>query len=398
MSIKAQRLKNLIDTVISEFRMRHKNLLKRFKQQRKITNRHLASIENCEHRSEHSLHTPAKFILFLKKTCVPKMKDTYLTQCILLSPTEYLNRENVFKLLGEVHIKETGTRQLKYDVSTPTLRRSITVTGVSNVDHISCVTSDRVWISDWYNNLILTNTDGDKLHHLTDVLGFYTGIHTVNSTGELIYTDKEFNINKLTKDMKTMSTLIKKTNQWKAHCVHCSPINGDLLVGMYNIDKETCKVNRYNNTGQHMQTIQYNSKGQELYKYPVYITENLNGDVIVSDSFHAVVVTDRKGRHRFSIKESSLEAGLMPSGICTDTLSHILVGDYKTYSVLMINKDGHILPPILRVYQLMDRPRCLSYDHKTHLLWVGLSDNKVRAYRYLERQNYPSCNSICLLD
>ncbi|XP_062591607.1 uncharacterized protein LOC134253114 [Saccostrea cucullata] len=349
-------------------------------------NRHIGRIEYYEDKYEQLVHTSVKFnISFLKKFCVSEIKETpNLSRQAPLFLAQQLNIRDVIKLLGKIHIIETGKRQLRFEMTTPMLRKSITVKGVSNVDHISCVPSDRVWISDWYNNLILTNTEGDKLHHLTNVLGSYTGIHTVNRVGELIYTDKEFNINASTKYIRTMVTLIKKTEPWKSQCVYCSPVNGDLLVGMYNSDTEKCKVNRYNDAGQHIQTIQYNEEGQELYRYPVFITENRNGDIVVSDSFHAVVVTDCMGRHRFSIQESSL----MPSGICTDAMSHILVGDLKTFSVQMIDKDGHILPPILKVYQLMDRPRCLSYDHKSHLLWVGLSDNKVCAYRYLERQNY----------
>ncbi|XP_062594013.1 uncharacterized protein LOC134255498 [Saccostrea cucullata] len=390
LNTEGQRLKNLIDTVVCEYRLKHYGFLGSFKQQQIIMNRHISRIEDYEDKHEQLVHTSVTFnILFLKKLCAFKIKGTpNLSQHSPLFLAEQLNIRNVIKLPGKIHIIETGKRQLRFEMTTPMLRKSITVEGVSNVDHISCVASDRVWISDWYNNLILTSTEGEKLHHLTNVLGSYTGIHTVNRSGELIYTDKEFNINTFTKDMKTMVTLIKKTEPWKSQCVYCSPINGDLLVGMYNSGTEKCKVNRYNNAGQHIQTIQYNMEGQELYRYPVFITENRNGDIVVSDSFHAVVVTDCMGRHRFSIKESSFNSGFMPSGICTDALSHILVCDYKSYSVLMINEDGIILPPILTVFQLNDRPQCLSYDHKSHLLWVGLLHHKVCAYRYFERQNY----------
>lgn len=56
-------------------------------------------------------------------------------------------------------------------------------------------------------------------------------------------------------------------------------------------------VTRYNKTGDEIQTIQYDYRGQEMYLHPLYITENNNGDVVVSDNKEAVVVTDRSEKH-----------------------------------------------------------------------------------------------------
>lgn len=49
------------------------------------------------------------------------------------------------------------------------LLRSLTVEGVGGCGHISCVTSDRVWVSDDKNNIVLTNIKGDPLHHREDL-------------------------------------------------------------------------------------------------------------------------------------------------------------------------------------------------------------------------------------
>jgi hypothetical protein len=54
------------------------------------------------------------------------------------------------------------------------------------------------------------------------------------------------------------------------------------------------KVTRYNNTGKELQNIQRDNKGQELYRNPQYITENINRDVCVSDyGKEAVVVVNK---------------------------------------------------------------------------------------------------------
>ncbi|XP_061195226.1 uncharacterized protein LOC133203464 [Saccostrea echinata] len=266
------------------------------------------------------------------------------------------------------------------------LQKSVTVTGVRCGYHITRVSSDRVWISD-YNNLILTNTAGDKLHHLTGIDRGY-GVHTVTRDGDLIYIDSHSNINKLSTDHRVKSTLIKYTAPWVPQCVYSSPSTGDLLVGMYRYDTDTAKVNRYNNTGEHIQTIQYdNNTGQGLYSYPYYITENRNGDVIVSD-WRRVVVTDGVGRHRFSYTGPPSGSGLAPRGICTDALSHILVFDLNTHSVQILDCDGRFLSQIETRQHGIDRPWGLSYDNNSNCVWVGsVNNNTVNIYRLIHEDS-----------
>nr|XP_034309356.1 uncharacterized protein LOC117683693 [Crassostrea gigas] len=157
---------------------------------------------------------------------------------------------------------------------------------------------------------------------------------------------------------------------------------------MYYIYTETCKVTRYNQSGQLTQTIQHDNTGRGLYSEPNYITENNNGDVVVSDYWPgAVVVTERGGKHRFSYTGPPSGSGLEPYGICTDALSHILVCDGETNTVQMLNKDGQFLSHLLTESQEIGEPLGLWYDVNTHRLWIGsLDNNKVCVYRYITRQ------------
>nr|XP_034308471.1 uncharacterized protein LOC117683416 [Crassostrea gigas] len=276
------------------------------------------------------------------------------------------------------------------------LHQSLTVKGVDLCLHISCVTSDRVWVSDG-DNLMLTDTTGVPLHPVEDSCSdLYGGSHTVNSGSELIYIDSNYNIKKLSKDMKTTTTFIERTDYtWEPQCVYWSPSTGDLLVGMRygNENTDTGKVTRYNQSGQLTQTIQHDITGRGLYRYPHYITENNNWDIAVSDfedyyETGAVVVTERGGRHRFSYTGHPSGSGLEPNGICTDALSHILVCDGTTRTVQMLDKDGQFLSHLLTESQEMREPRGLSYDVNTHRLWVGSgNNNKVCVYRYITRQD-----------
>ncbi|XP_052692735.1 uncharacterized protein LOC128171010 isoform X3 [Crassostrea angulata] len=284
---------------------------------------------------------------------------------------------------------QQGNQCLLKLMSPPELLPSLTVTGVDRCDHISCVTSDRVWVSDNRNNLMLTDTTGVPLHRVEDSWSGLYGSHTVNSESELIYINRNYNINKLSKDMKTTTTFIERTDSTgRPQSVYWSPSTGDLLVGMYNYRTKTGKVTRYNQSGQLIQTIQNDNTGMGLYSEPHYITENNNGDVVVSDLYSAVVVTERGGRHRFSYTGHPSGSGLLPSGICTDALSHILVCDDRTKTVQMLDMDGQFLSHLLISPSGIFRPCSLSYDVNTHRLWVGSWYNKtVVIYRYITRQD-----------
>ncbi|XP_065929521.1 uncharacterized protein [Magallana gigas] len=436
MLTKAQTLEHLIDyiqkdfmcNVFCDFDFKHRCL----KQKKEMTI-HIVSLQRYVYIYEQRrVIRPLQFLSSIK-TALPQIHPTLHTS--QLSMTESLNKEDVMESLSAIQITERGNRRVGNQcllklTSAPEFHQSLTVTGVDRCYHISCVTSDLVWVSD-EDNLILTDTIGVPLHRVEDSCSD-GGIHTVNSESELIYIDMYDNINKLSKDMKTTTTFIERTDStWRPWCVYWSPSTGDLLVGMCYRHKWTGKVTRYNQSGQLTQTIQHDNTGRGLYRQPNYITENNNGDVVVSDYIYpsgAVMVTERGGRHRFSYtgppsgsrldprggrhrfsytgppSGSRLDpyggrhrfsytgrpsgSGLNPRGICTDALSHILVWDDITKTVQMLDKDGQFLSHLLTESQEMGEPWDLSYDVNTHRLWVGSGDNnKLCVYRYITRQD-----------
>ena len=81
-------------------------------------------------------------------------------------------------------------------------------------------------------------------------------------------------------------------------CVYCSLWSGDLLVGVYKYKYK--HTHSGNTTGRHTQIIPPNTENC-LYRHLLFITNNNNGDILVYDSIHrVVVVTSGEGRHRFS--------------------------------------------------------------------------------------------------
>lgn len=154
-----------------------------------------------------------------------------------------------------------------------------------------------------------------------------------------MYTDKKMRvIKKITLENK-LTKFIEKVD-WTPLSICCSRFNGDILMG--NKTKTEGKVTRYNDTGAEIQSIQRDNQEQEIYKYPHYITENVNGDICTSDyGKKAVVVVDKSGQQRFSYKGQ--ESKFDPYGICTDILGHILVCDFGSNSVHLLDQNGQFV-------------------------------------------------------
>jgi hypothetical protein len=244
----------------------------RIQQQKTKMNRDLSHIQNYEDRYEQSANLAVQFLVFTKTSHAPQIKD---------------NPSQLLSVITGIRMSK-GKRQVGIDgcvklMSTPIQHASVSVREVSGVRHISRVTSDRVWACDYNNNLFLTDTTGVTIQRVPGMAPWYTGVHTINSCGELIYIDRKFNINKLSTRNRTVTTLLNKPSPWEPHCVYFSPTTKQLMVGMFHTSTRTGKVTLYSDRLQLILTIQHNKNGHTLYRTPRYITENRNSDIIVSD-------------------------------------------------------------------------------------------------------------------
>ena len=364
--MRGQGLKDLIDSVLAG------DLVDRCIIQKTRISRYVTKLERFENRYLKYLDKPVKFLRFLKQKHSPQKYDKKI-----------LNM--VFNLMKGMQIRRTKHRRVGNEILvrplfSPVLQICLSVTGIDACRHISCVTPDQVWVSD-DNKLVLTDTTtGDNLYTVKDSWHSDSGggVHTVNNDFELIYINKNKEINKLSKDMKKTITFIRNTDsKWSILSLYFSSSTGDLLVGMFTVG-EVSKINVYSHTGCLTRTM------SQEYSWPRYITKNNNGDVVVSDSkLRAVIVTSGQGCHRFSYKGSGFQ--LWPRGICTDAMSHILVCDEYTKTVQMIGEDGEFLSYLL-TYRSPGRsglgPNCLSYDVNNHILFVGQwGTNKMFIYK-----------------
>lgn len=260
MLTKAQRLKNQINKHLHHIVAKHRCL-----KQKIIINRQLVILQRYEHKYEQSSIFPIQFLLSIKTTRFHKIHLTiHISQ---LSVTELPNRKTVMESLTGIQITEKGNRHIKNEcmlklMPGPELHQSIAASSFITCYHIPRATS------------ALMNTKGVFLstqcpfqYRLRELYEEgYGGSHTVNNKNEIFYIDCYYNISKLSKDMKTITSFIKTTGSLlEPRCLYWSTSSRDLLVVMIDLylgdNYNTVYVTRYNQTGQPIQTIQ-----QQHYK------------------------------------------------------------------------------------------------------------------------------------
>lgn len=296
-------------------------------------------------------------------TTLRQSKDMYEQPKIPLPTPDKLPKLKEVESLLETEAS-SSQQCIDTEIHTTSKKRSI-----FDIFHISCKRSDRLWVSG-VDGILETDETGNTLKKL-DVKDVFRGNHTVTNKGELLFL-KENCVYKFT---FSGDLLILYTHFESACCIHSSRIDGDVLVG------SSYSVTRYRETGDILQKLQLYKKGDANKIMPIYITENINRDIIVSSwSTSKVVAVDETGQHRFTYKLRSFE--FRPMGICTDVLGQIIVCNNKTPepNVHLLDVDGNFLLYLL-TSTIGFRSRALCVDDK-HNLYVGVND-RVDVYSYL---------------
>uniref|UniRef100_K1QIE4 Tripartite motif-containing protein 2 n=1 Tax=Magallana gigas TaxID=29159 RepID=K1QIE4_MAGGI len=411
MKAEAESLKNLVDTVTSDKieqtnKIEH-SILETLNGQNQEIDAYMNYLNDLV-KTYYGYLSPSNieqltFALKSEDLIIRPIPETSKPVPPVFSAGQY-SKEDVAKLLGKITVPNTkpenrkiktieiASKQLKPTVkqrnsdvklklpmsSSVTKVREYTVPGINNVCHVSQDISGRLWISDDSGNLVQTDSHGNQLNKI-QTNGIFEGYHTVTKDGGLIYTDQNNKvIYRITPD--NSSTELIKTGDWEPISIHSSNINGDILVGMQT--EREGKVTRYNKTGKEIQNIERDNKGQELYEGPIYITENINGDICVSDMHReAVVVVNKSGQHRFSYTGQG--SGFHLYGICTDVLGHILVCDFYNDTVDLLDQDGQFLCQLLTKQQGVKDLRSVCVDDESNLIVGQSNTNTVIVYKYL---------------
>ena len=149
------------------------------------------------------------------------------------------------------------------------------------------------------------------------------------------------------------------------------------------------KIIRYQ--GQNLrQEINADEQEKSIFKEvygSLYMSENNNGDICVSDAnAGTIVVVDKKGKIRFRYDGTPARRGKTCGlrGIVTDALSQIIVADYNNNCLHILDQNGQFLRCIDNCE--LDKPIGLSVDNEGRL-WVGLNESgKIKVIEYLQNK------------
>ena len=170
----------------------------------------------------------------------------------------------------------------------------------------------------------------------------------------------------------------------------CCTSSGDILVHMYKGTGPQTKNKIIRYQGQNIKKeFNKDGKGNPIFKdgqYSLFMSENNNGDICVSDgNADTMVVVDKKGRVRFLYDGSPArrEKPFNPRDIVTDVLSQIIVLDYNNNCLHILHQNGQFLRCVEDC--ALDKPYGLSVDSEGRL-WVGLWTGEIKVIEYLQNK------------
>ncbi|XP_078327276.1 uncharacterized protein LOC111124510 [Crassostrea virginica] len=236
------------------------------------------------------------------------------------------------------------------------------------------VTDDqKVWMGGASRELKLFDLQG-HLHHTVTIT--IHGMFICMYNKQVVYSGTKA-VKKISDD-DTVVTMFT-TGDWKPFGITGSA-SGDLLVCLRKDDQS--KVVRYSSTGTVLQEIQYDSQCQPLYQSAIYIAENVNGDIIVTDyKKKKVIAVDRLGVFRYSYS-----GGKCPTSVVTDSVGHVYVADSKDDKIHMLDRDGRFLRYIIPEGGIKaPRAVCMIDDGE---MIVGERDTGLaKRIKFLEKQS-----------
>lgn len=208
---------------------------------------------------------------------------------------------------------------------------------VEGLRHLVLSSPDRFWIS-YGKSVVLIDKNGKKIHNIPR-LRYTFGAHSVTKDGCLLYLNgSSVMIYTADSDPRILFT-ISEENGWNTRCIYSSHYSGKIIIGINNKDIGLGKLHIYDHDGKLQQVIENNTDGNPLFKWPRYITDNYNADIVTSDWKNGMVVTDVAGNHRFTYNLTC------PRAVVTDSQGHIYVSNRSPH-ISIFDQDGNLLTKI----------------------------------------------------
>ncbi|XP_022301427.2 uncharacterized protein LOC111109551 [Crassostrea virginica] len=382
---------NQMEEDIGEIKVKHHSILKEhlneIKQVQSLMQKTLVSLHEIEESNEVSstIHYRSKVEEFRKLQ--PKI-NVSMPKFI----PKQVAREEVSNLIGKLIPLSTTLEERVFAAKKPntSVRKLLDEpevlnaikTGHEKIFSVTCLNEEQIWTSGLIADIKCFNIQGVLQKTIQTKSRMNPCDIAVDIDGALLYSDWKARTVYKVKDDQTEEII--RLKGWKPGNL-CVTSSGELLVIMFSEDQ--VKVVRYSGSTV-KQTIQFDN-GQPLYSGNTafkYITEIRNLDICVADwGAGAVVVVNQAGKLRFRYTghpSPTKNEPFNPSGITTDSQSHILTSDFGNHCIHILNADGLFLRYIDNCD--LKNPLGLCVDSNDSLFVCECFRGSVKKIKYLK--------------
>lgn len=317
----------------------------------------------------------------------PKIYVSLPTFC-----TKPIDREKIHQLFGS--IKPLTSTAVENGYTLKKLKRpfrklldkpeviNMFNTGYKNLRCVSVHSNQEIWTSAEVPEIKCFNFKGKSIDVITPKSGQWPNNIAVTKDGSLLYSDWTCQtVNKVTDEQ--VDEIIKLRGWIPGYL--CETSSGDLLVEMCDENSTQVKIVRYFGSTQ-KQTIQYEENDKPLFSVNYkakYLTENRNLDICVADyAAGAVVVVNQAGKLQFRYTGHPpilMRNSFFPLGIATNSQSHILISDFNSHYIHVLESNGQFLCYI----ENMSDSFGLCVDKHDNLFVTEYSNGNVTVIKYL---------------
>lgn len=294
--------------------------------------------------------------------------------------------------IGEYKAELTYKINLPVDVSYPSTKELLKLAKVIAVIsctlyqplyEVACWGKNEAWICGYSNTFTRIDINGKMNRHRGDT-GMHSPPHGIAATvhGDLIYSYGKGKMKTTGHD----DSLVSIPQDWIPYRLCCSK-SGDILISVSNGREK--KIIRYHEK-KITQEIHKDENGKPIFeegkiRHALYIVENNNGDVCISDDNAGVIIVVNlagKVRFRYNGKPARKNNQFSPRNIVTDSLSQIIVADNGNSCLHILDQDGQFIKCVDNCE--LDNVHALSVDGEGRL-WAGLfKSGIIKVIQYLE--------------
>lgn len=207
-------------------------------------------------------------------------------------------------------------------------------------------------------------------------LDFYANDSALISPNDLLFSeDGKQKILKIS-DYGSIITF-KSTSPYRPFGLRVTDSN--ILVCLRGQSGSGGKVERLSLTGKLLNTYQHDpSDNTLLFSSPFHLTENINGDIWVSQQMGGqVVVINREGKRKFIYTRIH-----MPGNIDHNKYGHVTIIDFVKKQIHLVDVNGDFIQLISVKDTASFRPQALAHDEHSRL-WIGCENNTMFAVKYV---------------